>query len=54
MKTYKIIAGATESFYKADSQEAALEMYAKDAGYISYADVVAEYGEVDSVEEILK
>jgi len=52
MKSYKIKAGATESIYKADSQEAALEMYAEEAGYKSYADVVAEYGEVDSIVSI--
>jgi len=51
MKSYKIEVGATVSIYEAESETEALEVYAKDAGYASYADVVAEYGEIDSITE---
>ena len=52
MKEYKIEAGAIDTTYKGESEQEALEAYAKDAGYKSYADLVDQHGEVDSIEEI--
>lgn len=52
MKVFKINAGTITDFYGATSQEEALEMYAKEAGYKSYRDLVSQHGEVDSIEEI--
>lgn len=52
MKTYKIEAGTISTIYKANSEKEALEAYAKDAGYRSYAYLTADFGEVDSIEEV--
>ena len=52
MKTYRIQINAIDTTYQAISEEEALEAYAKDAGYKSYADLVSQYGGVESIEEI--
>lgn len=50
--TYKIEAGSIEmGTYKGADEQDALEAYAKDAGYKSYADLVEQHGEVDSIEK---
>ena len=38
MKKYRIIINSIDSVYEAVSKEQALELYAKDAGYDSYAE----------------
>ena len=52
MNTYRIQINAIDSTYQAHSEEEALEVYAKDAGYKDYADLVSQHGEVESIEEI--
>jgi len=51
MKEYKIEAGTISTIYKANSEKEALEAYAKDAGYRSYADLAEQHGVIDSIEE---
>jgi hypothetical protein len=51
MNTYRIQANAIDTTYKANNEEEALELYAKDAGYSSYQSLVDQFGEVDSIEE---
>lgn len=51
MKTYIIEAGAIVDKWEANSEEEALDLFAKDAGYKSYKDLINEHGEVDSIEE---
>jgi len=53
MKNYRIRVNAIDSTYKANSEKEALEKYAKDAGYASYADLTSQHGEVDSADEIV-
>ena len=52
MTTYRIQANAIDTTYEANSEEEALEIYAKDAGYKSYEDLVSQHGEVDSIEDV--
>ena len=52
MTTYRIQANAIDTIYEANSEQEALEIYAKDAGYNSYEDLVNQHGEVDSIEEV--
>jgi len=52
MKNYRIQAGTIDAIYTANSEQEALEAYAKDARYASYAELVCDYGEVDSIEEV--
>jgi len=52
MANFEIQASTIVSQYTADTAKQALEMYAQDAGYKSYAEVVAQFGEVDSTTEI--
>lgn len=49
MKTFRIQANAIDTTYAADSEEEALEIYAKDAGYRNYADLVSQHGKVKSI-----
>ena len=51
MKTYTITAGCIEDTYTAESAEDALEQYASEAGYSSYADLVEQHGEAEVVSE---
>lgn len=51
MKTYIIQANAIDTTYQANSEEESLEIYAKDAGYKNYDDLVSQHGEVDSIEK---
>jgi len=52
MKAYRIQAGASDSIYKGSDGWEALDNYAKDAGYLDSADVIDQFGEADSVEEL--
>ena len=53
MATYAISAKDTDmGEYIADSAAAALDAYARDAGYTDYADVVAQFGDDATVVEI--
>ena len=52
MKVFKITAGSITDFYGATSEGEALEIYAKEAGYKSYSDLVRQHGEVDTIEEL--
>ncbi|MCC5908004.1 MAG: hypothetical protein JJU13_17450 [Balneolaceae bacterium] len=52
MKTYRIQANAIDTTYKGDSEDEALDNYAKDAGYKDYSDLIDQHGEIDSIEEI--
>jgi len=52
MPTFQIEASTIVTQYTAKTVEQALDMYAQDAGYKSYAEVVAQFGEVDSTTEI--
>lgn len=51
MPHYRIQAGAIDSTYTAASESAALDAYARDAGYIDYADLKAQHGEIDTITE---
>ena len=51
MKTFTITAGIIKNPYIAESEEAALEQYATEAGYDSYSDLVEQHGEVDDIRE---
>lgn len=53
MKAFRIQANAIDTIYNANSEQEALEAYAKDAGYKSYADLVEQHGEVDSADEVV-
>lgn len=52
MKLFRIQANAIDTTYKADNKQDALELYAKDAGYKSYDDLISQHGKVDSIEEL--
>lgn len=52
MKLFRIQANEINTTYKADNEKHALEIYAKDAGYKSYDDLVSQHGKVDSVKEL--
>lgn len=47
MTKYRITVNAINEVYEANSKEEALELYAKDAGYSSYQDIVDLFGEED-------
>jgi hypothetical protein len=52
LKTYRIEAGAIVSEYQALSEENALDIFATEAGYQSYQELVNEHGNVDLIEEV--
>lgn len=47
--TYIIEAGSIVTTYKAYSSNEALELYARDAGYSNYYELVQEHGQVDAI-----
>lgn len=54
MKKYRIEVNAIRTTYEGNSEEEALEAYATDAGYSSYADLAEQHGDIDSIEETTK
>lgn len=49
---YRIEAGDLVGEYKAEDRADALEVYARDSGFESYAALVDEFGEVDAVWQV--